>query len=105
MVGYVPATGRWRTRGTAPCSIPYGSYAQTAWLGDRYVTACGRTFLQIYDPAKDRWTVIRAGRSPLNSRSSSAIAWTGHELIAWSGTVAKSGNPTPADGASILLPR
>ena len=31
--------------------------------------------------------------------------WTGTDLIAWSGTVRKPGNPTPADGASLTLKR
>jgi len=104
ILGYDPATGRWHAGAAAPCTLSWShTYWQTAWLGDRYVAACGKTSLQVYDPARDRWTIVLAGPSPLNSRSWSAIAWTGRELFAWSGTIYASGNPTPANGASIVL--
>ena len=104
LVGYSPDTGAWSVGRAAPCAVAAG-YTQTAWLGDRYVAPCGTTGLQIYDPATNTWEKITPGPSPLNSREGSAIVWTGTDLIAWSGTVRKPGNPTPADGASLTLKR
>lgn len=104
-----PAQGRgcrdWRKGPYAPCAIPVTQYAQAAWLGDRYVAACGEDGLQTYSLATNTWTwrTLTPGPSPLNSRWGSAIVWTGTDLIAWSGTVAERGNPTPADGASLTL--
>ncbi|MGZ4363012.1 MAG: hypothetical protein ACXVFF_12150 [Gaiellaceae bacterium] len=105
IVRYNPTTGVW-TKGTyAPCYIPFNGYTQTAWIGDRYVAACGGDGLQIYSLVTDSWTwrTITPGPSPLNSREGSAIVWTGTQLIAWSGTVYKPFNPTPNDGASLTL--
>ena len=99
-----PAQGRgcrnWRKGPSAPCNG-----AQTAWLGDRYVTSCGEFGLQIFSLAKNAWTLqtLTSGPSPLSSREGSAIVWTGTDLIVWSGMVGKPHNPTPADGASITL--
>ena len=104
-----PAQGRgcrdWRKGPYAPCAIPVTQYTQVAWLGDRYVAACGEDGLQIYSLPTNTWTwrTLTPGPSPLNSRWDSAIVWTGADLIAWSGTVQKRGNPTPADGASLTL--
>ena len=103
----VPAHGRgcpgWRRGRAAPCYIPVTQYTQTAWLGDRYVAACGTNGLQIYSPETDSWRIVTPGESPLNSREGSAIVWTGTDLIAWSGTVYERFNPTPAGGASLTL--
>ena len=85
----------------APFPVPDTAYTQTAWLGDRYVAADGSSGLQIYGLDTDAWETITPGPSPINSREGSAIVWTGHELIAWSGTVYEKYNPTPADGASL----
>ena len=67
------------------------------------MAADGSSGLQIYHLAADTWQTITPGPSPLNSREGSAIVWTGHELIAWSGTVYEKFNPTPADGTSLTL--
>lgn len=74
-----------------------------AFLGDRYVAACGRDALQIYSLASDTWEIVQAGHSPLNSREGSAIAWTGSDLIVWSGVSRRTGNPTPNGGKRITL--
>ena len=103
IVRYEPSTGRWRRGAFAPFPASVGAYAQTAWLGDRYVAADGSSGLQIYRLDTDAWQTITPGPSPLNSREGSAIAWTGTQLIAWSGTVYKPFNPTPNDGASLTL--
>ena len=104
-----PVQGRgcrdWRKGPFAPCYLPATSYTQPAWLGDRYVAACGEDGLQIYSLATNTWTwrTLTPGPSPLNSRWGSAIVWTGTALIVWSGTVQERGNPTPGDGASLTL--
>ena len=103
VVEYDPFSGEWSVGSSAPCAVTDPSYAQTAWLGDRYVAPCGADGLQLYTPAANSWEKISPGPSPLNSRSGSAIVWTGADLIAWSGTVKQPGNPTPADGASLTL--
>ena len=99
VVRYNPTTRHWRKAKAAPCK-PYG---QIAWTGDGLVAACGANQLQIYSPRTDSWTTITPGPSPLNSSDSSEIAWTGTDLIAWSGVLAKPNSPTPADGASLAL--
>jgi hypothetical protein len=103
IVLYNPRTNAWRSAALAPCAVPITGYAQSAWLGNRFVAACGTHGLQIYDPEKDTWRSIDAGPSPLNSREGSAVVWTGKELLAWSGTVRKRLNPTPPDGSFIRL--
>jgi hypothetical protein len=97
---YDPATDQWRSGGPAPCDA---GERQVAFLGDRYVAACGRDALQIYSLASDTWEIVQAGRSPLNSREGSAIAWTGSGLIVWSGVAPRTGNPTPNGGKRITL--
>jgi hypothetical protein len=104
-IAYNPRTGGWRTGAPPPCLPPQSGYSQDAWLGSRYVAACGAKRLQIYNPVTNNWRVLKSGPSPLNSRSSSAIAWTGKQLIVWSGSLYRPGNPTPADGASLRLER
>jgi hypothetical protein len=99
VVRYNPMTGHWRKASAAPCA---GS-TQIAWIGDRLVAACGTSGLQIYTPRTDSWQTAATGPSPVHSRAGSTIVWTRTELIVWSGTVNKPGNPTPADGASIAL--
>ena len=88
--------GGWKKGRAAPCSIPL-QFTQTAWLGDRYVAACGEDGLQFYSPATDTWNwrTITPGSSPLTSRESSAIVWTGTDLIAWSRSVDRRNNPNP----------
>jgi len=103
LLRYHPATDTWRRGSFAPFPVPDTAYTQTAWLGDRYLVADGSSGLQIYSLDTDTWQTITPGPSPLNAREGSAIVWTGHELIAWSGTVYEKFNPTPADGASLTL--
>jgi hypothetical protein len=100
LVGYDPGSDSWNVGKSAPCTVAAG-YAQTAWLGDRYVVPCGSNGLQTYQVATNAWQKSKPGPSPLNSREGSAIVWTGTDLIAWSGTVRAPLNPTPADGASL----
>jgi len=101
---YNPSTGVWQKGVAAPCYLR-PAYTQSAWIGDRFVAACGSDGLQIYDPATDTWTwrTITPGPSPMNSRDGSAIVWTGTDLIAWSGSVPEPRNPTPADGTLLTL--
>jgi hypothetical protein len=103
VVLYDPSTETWRTGAVAPCAVNASAYRQTAWLEGRYVATCGREALQIYDVGSDDWETIAAGRSPFNSRAGSAIAWTGEELIVWSGATRQERNPTPNSGMSIEL--
>jgi hypothetical protein len=102
VVLYDPAGSSWRSASAAPCAAG-GFYRQIAWLGDRYVATCGRDALQVYDVAADDWSVVEAGPSPFNSRADSAIVWTGSTLVVWSGTVRRTGNPTPNTGMAIEL--
>ena len=98
---YDPATDAWRSGGPGPCALARGG--QHAWLGDRLVQACDGRRLQLYDTRTDAWSVIRAGDSPFNRFTGSAIAWTGRRLIAWSGVAFRRFNPTPNVGARITL--
>jgi hypothetical protein len=103
LIRYNPTNDTWSAGRPAPCPVEDPYYSQTAWAGDRYVATCGLDSLQIYDPATDSWDTNSAGRSPLNVRSGSAIVWTGSDLIAWSGTEQRTGNPTPNDGSLLRL--
>ena len=105
IVRYDVANANWTSGPAVSCTAPIPSYSQAAWLegADRYVVGCASTRLAVYRASTNSWTAIDAGGSPLNTRADSAIVWTGHELIAWSGTIALAGNPTPADGAAIRL--
>jgi hypothetical protein len=105
IVRYRPATGAWRLGKPAPCPPAASGYAESAWLGDRFAAACGGDRVQLYDLATDSWQTIPASPSPFNSRFGSAVAWTGRELIVWSGTVYERMNPTPNSGASLELRR
>jgi N-acetylneuraminic acid mutarotase len=98
---YDPATDAWRSGGRGRCALARGG--QQAWLGDRLVQACEGRRLQLYDTRTDAWSVIRAGDSPFNRFTGSAIAWTGRRLIAWSGVAFRRFNPTPNVGARITL--
>jgi len=107
VLGYRPSTGRWRIGPRAPCVLPHGTDTQTAWIGDRLVAACADGGLQIYDPKSESWRrrTSTTGVSPLATRTGSAIAWTGRELVVWSGWTFERFNPTPASGASMVLAR
>jgi hypothetical protein len=100
---YAPAAGRWSAARPAPCALPTHTYTQSAWIGTRFVAACGRDRLQVYTPRTNRWRAILTGASPLGSLGWGAIVWTGRTLIAWGGTVYAPGNPMPDEGASIRL--
>lgn len=103
LVFYEPGNERWLIGAVAGCTAEVDGYAQAAWVGDRYVVPCGTDRIQVYDVDSDVWTTIVAGRSPLNARIGSAIVWSGSDLIAWSGTVKREGNPTPNSGSAITL--
>jgi hypothetical protein len=105
VVRYEPATNSWHSGPSAPCAATDSSYTQSFWFDGRYVTGCEASRLEIYSAQTNRWTTIDAGPSPFSSREGSALAWTGTELIAWSGTAKEPLNPTPNDGASIALHR
>jgi hypothetical protein len=100
VVFYDPSSGEWRSGAAAPCPA---QEVQTAWLADRYVVPCGDERLQVYDPASNAWQLITAGPSQLNSGQGSAVVWTGTDLVAWSGAVNETGNPTPDTGGVITL--
>jgi hypothetical protein len=104
LIRYNPTTGVWTKGAYAPCYIPFTHPTQTAWLGNRYVAACGDDGLQIYSPATDTWTwrTLTPGPSPLTSLESSAIVWTGTDLIAWSGGTGRR-ERTPLGGAALTL--
>jgi len=101
---YDPASASWKKGAPGPCYIP-PQFTQTAWAGDQFAAACGTDGLQLYVPKSETWSTISPGPSPLNSRESSAIVWTGTDLVAWSGSADKrvSPNPLPDDGASLAL--
>ncbi len=99
---YTPATGTWQTGASTTCTPTGSSFAQSAWLGDRFLGSCGDALL-VYAVADDSWDVVHTDSSPLGTHYSSAIAWTGAELIVWSGGIAASFNPTPNEGATITL--
>jgi hypothetical protein len=103
LVHYQPSDNSWSVGERAACAVDDAYYSQTAWLGDRYVVPCGDDGVQIYDPSTGEWETITAGTSPLNSRAGSAIVWTGTDLITWSGTERRTGNPTPNDGSVLRL--
>ncbi len=100
LVLFDPVTGAWRTGARPPAAV---ASDQWAWLGDRYVLPATTGRLEIYDVANDAWTVIQAGTSPLSTRNESAIAWTGKDLIVWSGYTGARYNPTPNTGMYIRL--
>jgi hypothetical protein len=102
-VFYDPGSKTWRVGPRAPCEPVGPAYSQTAWVDSVLVAPCGRGRLALYFATSDAWRTLGAGPSPLNSRSSSAIAWTGTQLIVWSGTLKRSGNPAPRSGAIIDL--
>lgn len=103
IVLYDPAADEWHRAAEPPCAAEGDGYEQTAWLGDAFAAPCDENRLQVYVVGSDTWAVIEAGRSPLNARAGSAIVWTGSDLIAWSGTVRRTGNPTPGTGSAISL--
>jgi len=103
IVSYEPGSGRWLIGAGSGCRAEVDGYEQAAWLGDRYVVPCGTDRIQVYDVDSDVWTTIVVGRSPLSARIGSAIVWSGSDLIAWSGTVKREGNPTPNSGSAITL--
>jgi hypothetical protein len=103
VVFFEPGSGRWQLGAVSACTAEDDGYEQAAWVGDRYVAPCGTDRIQVYDIDSDVWTTTVAGRSPLNSRIGSAIVWSGSDLIAWSGTVKREGNPTPNSGGAITL--
>lgn len=102
---YAPAGGAWHVGAQAPCVLEHGSDTQTAWIGDRLVAPCGVDGLQVYDPRTDSWQrrTLTPGISPFTERSGSALAWTGRELLVWSGWAFGRLAPTPSDGASLRL--
>lgn len=100
VVRYNPTTDRWTKAAAAPCR----PYRQIAWAGARLVVACATDRLESYDARTNSWSATKPGPSPLNSRTSSEIAWTGSDLIVWSGAAAARYNPTPGDGASVAVP-
>ena len=101
LVSYEPGSGKWRLAAPAPCRVG----AQAAWLGNRVAFPCGQRQVQVYEFGSDTWRTVTRGASPFNSRNSSAIAWTGTNLIVWSGMLTRPGNPTPASGAALSLAR
>ncbi|MGZ4305226.1 MAG: hypothetical protein ACXVEW_06405 [Solirubrobacteraceae bacterium] len=100
VVRYNPTSDRWKRAAAAPCR----PYRQIAWAGARLIVACATDRLESYNPRTNSWNAMKPGPSPLNSRTSSEIAWTGSDLIVWSGVAAVRYNPTPDDGKSLAAP-
>lgn len=98
---YDPATDTWRVGADTTCE---GGDRQVAFLGDRYVVACGRDRLGVYSLTTGGWETVPAGPSPLNAYLGSAVVWTDADLVVWSGVARRTGNPTPDRGARITLP-
>jgi hypothetical protein len=105
VLSYRLSTSRWQIGPVAPCVLPHGADTQTVWIGDRLVVPCAANGLQVYDPQSRAWQRLAPGASPLETRAGSAIAWTGRQLIVWSGWAFRRFNPTPEDGASLVLRR
>jgi hypothetical protein len=87
---YSPRSDRWRHL----ASLPAGRVGASAvWSGRRLFlfggqSADGSRNLPgglSYDPRADRWSELP--HAPLQARSGSAVAWTGHELIVWGGEI------------------
>jgi hypothetical protein len=102
---YRPPDGRWQTGPEAPCTLPHTTDSQTPWIDGRIVAPCAAGGLQLYDVARATWErrAITGTASPLAGRLGSAIAWTGKALVVWSGAAFERFNPTPADGAAVVL--
>jgi len=105
LLRYTPASAYWELGDRAPCTLQHDTDTQMVWAGDRFVAGCSTGGVQVYDPDTRQWRTLETGASPFTSRSSSAIAWTGKELIVWSGSEFRPNGPTPADGAILTLPR
>jgi hypothetical protein len=101
LIFFDPSAGAWRTGARPPFAA---ASSQRAWLGARYALPGVGGRLEIYDVAGDAWQVVQAGTSPMSSRDQSAIAWTGSQLVVWSGTTSAPNNPTKNTGAIIALP-
>ncbi|HYP22222.1 MAG TPA: hypothetical protein VEV43_01495 [Actinomycetota bacterium] len=88
---YDPAADRWRSIAPVPLAaqrddqpIMLSDFStRPAWTGRKavFVTIDG---VLSYDPATDRWTRERAPQDV--SRHGAAVAWTGDELLVWSGS-------------------
>ncbi len=102
LLSYRPADDSWKDVAEPPCSLP-SYYGITAWIGDRIVASCSNDAMQVYTPATDTWERLETGQSTVPSRALSALVWTGRELIVWGGMLREPGNPTPADGAELIL--
>jgi hypothetical protein len=100
------ATGTWRFRSSVPRGVPLlrgtgdaehifgvGSFED---VGD---TPAPRTVAAEYDVSTDRWTTLPD--SPLSARAGAELAWTGKELLVWSGGSNHQGFvPSYTDGAA-----
>lgn len=88
---YDPLARTWREIADVPVAterydapIPLTERQTTpAWTGDRalFVTSGG---VLAYDPAADEWSKVPAPRDAW--RASATVAWTGAELLVWSGS-------------------
>jgi hypothetical protein len=98
---YDPARNRWRRIGTSPLAARAETSA--AWTGKEMVVWGGAGPVSgqatplgdgaAYDPATNTWR--RIADAPIAPRRLPQAAWTGTELVVWSGA-----EPEPADGAA-----
>jgi N-acetylneuraminic acid mutarotase len=73
---YDPRARHWR-RLAPPAVVDAVGDESALWTGSR-VVFLGPFHTLVYDPATDRWQVLRRGHGGL-------AVWTGHELLAWGG--------------------
>ena len=88
---YDPVARTWREIAEAPAPPERGggpapltdTHTTPVWTGERavYVTADG---VLSYDPSADRWARVAAPRDAW--RMGATVAWTGEELLVWSGS-------------------
>ena len=79
---YHPATDRWRRLADAPDPVDVSDAAAT-WTGRLLVMGRGPSRLQVYDPARDRWTEVPGLLD--GPRVGAVAAWTGDEMLFWGG--------------------
>ena len=99
-----PGSSVWRDGPSSLCEVETEAPHQSVFLDDRLAVPCGSSRLQIYDADSDTWGISESGPSPLHARVSSAIVWTGTELIVWGGQQADPEDPNPNDGAILSIP-
>jgi hypothetical protein len=87
-LAYDPATNRWRRLAPLPAAR---IVEKTLWTGARLLlwgapdaAASNPVHGLAYDPSHDRWSTLPA--MPFADAYTTAVAWTGHALLAWPGS-------------------